>query len=105
MSDENAGELDESAVASIVNEFTDRLNRGEQPDLQEYISRNPSLADVIRVFWARWSRCAHRPRPERLRVRASEQFSANMRLCASSVEVAWRSSTKRDIGHSNVELH
>jgi serine/threonine protein kinase len=39
---------DESLVGRIADEFTERLNRGENPDVEEYAQRYPELADVLR---------------------------------------------------------
>ena len=38
----------ESKIASLVEEFTDRLNRGEVPDPEEYAKRKPELGEEIR---------------------------------------------------------
>jgi serine/threonine protein kinase len=35
-------------LGQIVGEFTDRLNRGEQPDIEEYVLRHPSSATSVR---------------------------------------------------------
>lgn len=50
MSDHPA--LDEQAqetlLGQIADEFTERLNRGEQPGVEEYVERHPEMAAVIR---------------------------------------------------------
>jgi eukaryotic-like serine/threonine-protein kinase len=38
----------ETLVAAVADEFTDRLERGEKPSVDEYVSRYPGLADVFR---------------------------------------------------------
>jgi tetratricopeptide (TPR) repeat protein len=38
----------EALMGEIVDEFLDRLGRGEQPDIEEYARRNPRLAAVVR---------------------------------------------------------
>ncbi len=38
----------ESLVGELAGEFTDRLNQGEQPRIEEYTQRYPEVADVIR---------------------------------------------------------
>jgi serine/threonine protein kinase len=38
----------ESLVADIVDEFTDRLNHGEQPDIEDYVVRYPQAAATLR---------------------------------------------------------
>src|SRR5438034_2073126 len=38
----------ESLVGQIAGEFTERLNRGEHPDLEEYAGRYPEIADFLR---------------------------------------------------------
>jgi len=38
----------ETLVAAVADEFTDRLERGEKPSVEEYASRYPDLADVFR---------------------------------------------------------
>jgi serine/threonine protein kinase/Flp pilus assembly protein TadD len=45
--DESAGAL-ESLVGRVADEFTDRLRRGERPDVEEYARRHPRAADLIR---------------------------------------------------------
>jgi serine/threonine protein kinase/WD40 repeat protein len=39
---------DESLVGLIADEFTERLQRGEQPDIEEYVRRYPELAALLR---------------------------------------------------------
>jgi serine/threonine-protein kinase len=41
-------EVLESLVGRVADEFTDRLNRGEAPDVEEYARRYPAIADVLR---------------------------------------------------------
>jgi serine/threonine protein kinase/tetratricopeptide (TPR) repeat protein len=43
--DEDAAE---TLVAAVADEFSERLERGEKPDVQEYVTRYPGLADVFR---------------------------------------------------------
>jgi serine/threonine protein kinase len=38
----------EARVGQIADEFLDRLNRGEQPDVEDYARRHPSLAVVLK---------------------------------------------------------
>jgi serine/threonine protein kinase len=40
----------EELVGRIADEFTDRVNRGETPDVEEYAQRYPQIADVLRVI-------------------------------------------------------
>ena len=38
----------ESLVGQIAGEFTERLNRGERPDVEEYATRYPEIAALLR---------------------------------------------------------
>ena len=38
----------ESLVGRIADEFTEQLNRGEQPDIEDYAQRYPDIADLLR---------------------------------------------------------
>jgi serine/threonine protein kinase/Tfp pilus assembly protein PilF len=38
----------ESLVGRVADEFTERLNRGESPDVEEYAQRYPQIADLLR---------------------------------------------------------
>ena len=38
----------ESLLAEIADEFIRRIDRGEQPDVEEYAKRHPQIADVLR---------------------------------------------------------
>src|SRR5262245_26210056 len=38
----------ESLLGQIADEFTDRVNRGEQPDVETYVAAHPELGDVLR---------------------------------------------------------
>ncbi|MCH8880055.1 MAG: protein kinase [Planctomycetes bacterium] len=38
----------ELLLAEVTDEFLDRLNRGEQPDIEQYADRHPEIAAVIR---------------------------------------------------------
>jgi WD40 repeat protein/serine/threonine protein kinase len=38
----------ESLVGQVADEFTERLNRGEQPAVEEYAQRYPQIADLLR---------------------------------------------------------
>jgi serine/threonine protein kinase len=38
----------EAVVGRIADEFTERLNSGERPDIEEYARRHPQLADLLR---------------------------------------------------------
>jgi serine/threonine protein kinase len=38
----------ESLVGQVADEFTERLNRGERPDVEEYARRHPQLATLLR---------------------------------------------------------
>src|SRR5438445_25401 len=38
----------EGLLGQIADEFTERLNRGEQPDVEDYARRHPELAGVLR---------------------------------------------------------
>src|SRR5262249_30702119 len=48
MSDASNDEALESLFGQIADEFTDRLNRGESPEVEEYVRRYPDIADVLR---------------------------------------------------------
>ena len=41
----NAGE---ALLAEVADEFRERLGRGEEPDIEEYVQRYPQFADVLR---------------------------------------------------------
>jgi len=38
----------ESLVSQVTDEFMDRLDQGEQPDIEEYARRHPAIAAVLR---------------------------------------------------------
>ena len=38
----------ESLVAQVADDFTERLGRGEQPEIEEYANRYPQIAGVLR---------------------------------------------------------
>ncbi len=38
----------ESLLGRAADEFTQRLNTGEDPDIEEYAARYPQIADAIR---------------------------------------------------------
>jgi serine/threonine protein kinase/Flp pilus assembly protein TadD len=38
----------EELVGRIADEFTERLNRGEQPEIEEYAARHPDIAELLR---------------------------------------------------------
>src|SRR6266478_1840147 len=38
----------ESLLGEVADEFTQRLNRGEQPDIEEYAARFPRIAALLR---------------------------------------------------------
>ena len=42
----------EALLGQIADEFTGRLNRGEQPDIEEYAARYPELGDLLRQVLA-----------------------------------------------------
>lgn len=44
----NGSLLLDSLLGRVADEFLDRLNRGEHPDVEEYARRHPELAEVIR---------------------------------------------------------
>jgi serine/threonine protein kinase len=48
---ENADDA-ELLIGQIAGELTDRLNRGEQPDVEEYVARFPALGATLRQVLA-----------------------------------------------------
>src|ERR1700687_2728921 len=38
----------EALVGQVADEFTERLQRGEQPEVDEYVQRHPEIADLLR---------------------------------------------------------
>jgi serine/threonine protein kinase/tetratricopeptide (TPR) repeat protein len=42
----------ESLVARVLDEFRERQQRGERPDVEEYVSRHPEAADLLRKVLA-----------------------------------------------------
>jgi serine/threonine protein kinase/Tfp pilus assembly protein PilF len=50
MSDRSTPDLlsDESLVGRVADEFTERLQRGERPDVEDYARRYPRVADLLR---------------------------------------------------------
>jgi WD40 repeat protein/serine/threonine protein kinase len=40
--------VDDTLVARLIDEFTERLNRGETPDIEDYAARFPELAGILR---------------------------------------------------------
>jgi eukaryotic-like serine/threonine-protein kinase len=47
----NTGSADYGRFEELAEEFASRFRRGERPSLQEYIDRNPDLADEIRELF------------------------------------------------------
>jgi serine/threonine protein kinase len=45
---DNAGDELESLVGQVADEYTDRVNRGEPVELEEYVARYPQIADLLR---------------------------------------------------------
>jgi serine/threonine-protein kinase len=45
---DNAGDELESLVGQVADEYTDRVNRGEPVELEEYARRYPQIADLLR---------------------------------------------------------
>jgi hypothetical protein len=41
----------ESLMAEVADEFTERLHRGERPDVEEYVRRFPQIAFFIRQMF------------------------------------------------------
>ena len=95
------GELSvEALVGQVADEFVQRLNRGEQPDIDDYARRHPEIDSVLRQYWLPSSSCAcpamtlgaakaALPAP---RSAAAWATSAS---CARSAAAAWGSSMKR----------
>ena len=50
MSDAASADFDER-LALLLAELTDRVQRGEQVDLEEECRRQPDLADELRMLW------------------------------------------------------
>jgi serine/threonine-protein kinase len=50
--DQSAVASDESALASLLDELTQALRRGRQPDVEEAAARYPALAADLRSLWA-----------------------------------------------------
>ena len=44
-------DVDPNLLEQLVNEWQERLRRGEHPDLEEYVRRYPQLADDIRELF------------------------------------------------------
>jgi hypothetical protein len=42
----------EALLGQVADEFTERLNRGEQPDIEDYARRYPEIADLLRQVLA-----------------------------------------------------
>jgi WD40 repeat protein/predicted Ser/Thr protein kinase len=42
----------DSLLGQVLDEFTDRLNRGEQPDLEAYVRKHPQLESVLRQVYS-----------------------------------------------------
>jgi len=59
--------LDDDALAELLgrlaDEFTERLQRGEQPDVEEYARRHPAAADVLRQVLPALAACGAAPPP------------------------------------------
>jgi eukaryotic-like serine/threonine-protein kinase len=51
-SDANLRNSDESLLASLLDELTDAMRRGQQPDLEGVAKRHPTLAADLRLLWA-----------------------------------------------------
>jgi hypothetical protein len=61
---ENTTASMESLLGEVADEFTQRLNRGEQPDIEEYAARFPRIATLLRqVLPALQLLRGSRPRP------------------------------------------
>ncbi|UCG17049.1 MAG: serine/threonine protein kinase, partial [Phycisphaerales bacterium] len=41
----------ESLLGQVAGEFTERLNRGEEPDIEEYARQYPEIAEIIRQMF------------------------------------------------------
>jgi serine/threonine protein kinase/WD40 repeat protein len=48
MTDQPGAPIDDSLVGQIAGEFTERLQRGERPDVEDYAQRYPALAELLR---------------------------------------------------------
>ena len=48
----------ESLVSRLTDEFLDRLDRGERPEVEEYAARHPDLAAVLRQVLPALEVCA-----------------------------------------------
>jgi serine/threonine-protein kinase len=44
----------ESLVAQVVDEFRERQQQGDRPDIEEYAARYPHAADLLRNVLASW---------------------------------------------------
>ena len=51
-SDVNLDDSDESLLASLLEELTEAMRQGQQPDLEEVANRHPTLAADLRSLWA-----------------------------------------------------
>ena len=90
-----------SRVGRIADEFTDRVNRGDTPDLEEYLRRHPELSDVLRpVLQAVLALKSDRRRPAdsdqpdpHPRPARGHASSARTSCCSRSARAAWASSS------------
>ncbi len=102
MSDETStlSGTSELLLAEVTGEFLDRLNRGEQPEIEEYAERHPEIAAIVRQVF---------PALQALRLPGGNGVAANdaskekdglagrlgdYRSSARSAAAGWGSSTK-----------
>jgi len=54
----------ESLLGQAADEFSERLSRGEAPDIEEYAGRYPQVAELIRQVFPALSILKASPNPE-----------------------------------------
>jgi hypothetical protein len=50
--DSDRAASEESILASLLDELTEALRHGRQPDVEQVANRHPALADDLRMLWA-----------------------------------------------------
>jgi len=90
----------DALVGLVADEFTERLNRGEHPDIEEYAQRHPQIAELLRQLLRALEVTARRAapptrltwqEPPRAPWRAA---SATFVCCVRSAAAAWALSTR-----------
>jgi serine/threonine-protein kinase len=81
-------ENQETIVGRVADEFTERLSRGERPDVEEYVHRHPDLADELRGILA--ALVAMRKPPVAVKPTTAPAETVDFHAAAAQVAPAFR---------------